>query len=1112
MNPHPVSSVLRPWVLRWILLPVLVAALSTQPRPALGACPGFLRGDCTSDARLDISDPIRLLNALFINADTLLPCRDACDSDDNGALEITDAVAALDFLFRGGRAPAEPFLGCGLDPTADDLECASPPRRCENGAPAIISTPQGTARVGEVFAYRVEAVDPEGRPIAYELADAPGGVLLDRETGRLRWTPVRAQVGVERFRVHARDPCGDSDEQSFDVAVLAAAPAVLILRPRPGSIVNTRSPDFLAEFQGAPQLASVSVTLDGVALDGGFLPLLTGVAGTLSELRDGEHVLTVSFRDLSGAPANAAARFVVSTGGSTTRVIGRVLDPETDEGIPGVEVFFDEDPVNVARSDAAGAYEITSPPPGPAMHLNFVPACFLEGREFCYPRYKRPVPVIAGATYEADPCYLPRIYPTVTFADLAAAGIFDCTASRFLRRYDLHNRSLDVTLHIAAGTHVTFVDGRPPCEHFLSITQVDEDKAPSNLPAELDPFLLITVQPTGMRFWSGPPGEESPLQLPVTFPNPERYAPGNEFQLFSVDHDTGEFTVMGRMVVPADDSAHLVTIEGGLEGGSWHCTCPPDLDFDFSFESGDPCPGESVNPDVELESGFVREYYDLPATWLFDRPQRRRLVYWSGSVLENRVVTTRVRIPLISAVPRWITSRPFLSGGLALGDPVWFDSSGFREDRDVAAVSPYVVDTTGLPDGLHDYEMEVTNVFGESGRSSRVPGQFAVLRRHEGPFGRGWALEDDDRLIASSEGWVLVVEGSGEMHRFLPSERVEPPAEAPFLLAATQEVTEPGSVATVAVLLSNTAAVEGFSFGLAHDPSVVDAAGVRPGAALAARNDGAGPDFFFTSEDPSGVVVAAVVSTDAPFDALLPGTRQEIALADYATSAGAETGAVTEVAFTGALGPLAVPVVLSTGGRDVEPEARSGSVGIGARPLDLVSFSNDFSRIVKTPGGYRRVHPDGSTDVFDRAGRITRRTDRHGRPTTYERDADGQITAIVDPSGQRTELAYAAGRVMAITDAAGRTTRLTYEGSDLVAVTDPTSATVHYGYDGRGLLVSTTDADGRTNEHEYDRYGRYRRTGSPMAARSFSSLGTSAASPRDSAALRRSHWRRKGWS
>ena len=83
----------------------------------------FVRGDVNADSSLNIVDPVLILNHLF--GRKIPPCLDAADSDDNGALEITDAVYLLNSLFLGGPAPAQPFPSCGLDSTTDELTCAS---------------------------------------------------------------------------------------------------------------------------------------------------------------------------------------------------------------------------------------------------------------------------------------------------------------------------------------------------------------------------------------------------------------------------------------------------------------------------------------------------------------------------------------------------------------------------------------------------------------------------------------------------------------------------------------------------------------------------------------------------------------------------------------------------------------------------------------------------------------------------------------------------------------------------------------------------------------------------------------------------------------------------
>ena len=49
---------------------------------------------------------------------------EAADADDNGSLQLTDAVFVLLFLFSGGDAPAAPGpFECGSEAGAVDLGC-----------------------------------------------------------------------------------------------------------------------------------------------------------------------------------------------------------------------------------------------------------------------------------------------------------------------------------------------------------------------------------------------------------------------------------------------------------------------------------------------------------------------------------------------------------------------------------------------------------------------------------------------------------------------------------------------------------------------------------------------------------------------------------------------------------------------------------------------------------------------------------------------------------------------------------------------------------------------------------------------------------------------------
>lgn len=81
----------------------------------------FRRGETTGDGQLNIADPIRILDWLFLGG--VLDCVEAADTNDSGTIEITDAVVLLEYLFSGTAVPSAPFVTCGADPTKDRLGC-----------------------------------------------------------------------------------------------------------------------------------------------------------------------------------------------------------------------------------------------------------------------------------------------------------------------------------------------------------------------------------------------------------------------------------------------------------------------------------------------------------------------------------------------------------------------------------------------------------------------------------------------------------------------------------------------------------------------------------------------------------------------------------------------------------------------------------------------------------------------------------------------------------------------------------------------------------------------------------------------------------------------------
>jgi hypothetical protein len=87
----------------------------------------FHRGDSDDNGQLQLTDAVRILGFLFLGG---IPptCLDAADADGNNQLQLTDAVRILGFLFLGGAAPSPPGpppAACGLDSDETHLGCSS---------------------------------------------------------------------------------------------------------------------------------------------------------------------------------------------------------------------------------------------------------------------------------------------------------------------------------------------------------------------------------------------------------------------------------------------------------------------------------------------------------------------------------------------------------------------------------------------------------------------------------------------------------------------------------------------------------------------------------------------------------------------------------------------------------------------------------------------------------------------------------------------------------------------------------------------------------------------------------------------------------------------------
>jgi hypothetical protein len=83
---------------------------------------------------VDIADAAAVVSFLFLTGSWKFNpmCLDACDCNDDGRVDLADAICILQYLFQFGRFPPAPGPGIdtegnetpeGPDPTEDKLDC-----------------------------------------------------------------------------------------------------------------------------------------------------------------------------------------------------------------------------------------------------------------------------------------------------------------------------------------------------------------------------------------------------------------------------------------------------------------------------------------------------------------------------------------------------------------------------------------------------------------------------------------------------------------------------------------------------------------------------------------------------------------------------------------------------------------------------------------------------------------------------------------------------------------------------------------------------------------------------------------------------------------------------
>ncbi len=261
----------------------------------------------------------------------------------------------------------------------------------------------------------------------------------------------------------------------------------------------------------------------------------------------GVNLVEAGFEGLAELPVTFAITGAVPGSEAETAVAGLVLDNQ-DDPVPGVTLAIEDTDLE-AVSDAQGRFRIAGVPVGT---VKLEVDGTTTSRPGTWPRLEFHFTTVSGVDNSLG---MPiRLLPI----DVAGGKLVGGPEAVVIQMKGVPGATLTV-----APNSVTFPDGSRVGT--VTFTQVHADKVPMIAPMGSNFTVAFTVQPPGTRF--DPPAA-------VTLPN-IGLPPGSEVDLFSFDHDIGEFLTVGTATVTPDGRLLRSNPGVGITKAGWAGGVPP---------------------------------------------------------------------------------------------------------------------------------------------------------------------------------------------------------------------------------------------------------------------------------------------------------------------------------------------------------------------------------------------------------------------------------------------------------------------------------------------------------------------------------------------------------
>lgn len=442
-----------------------------------------------------------------------------------------------------------------------------------NGQTATIGAP--LAQSLKVRLLEASGAAAVGKSVTFTIVQNDGTLAAGTTTGRelavttnslgeasVNWTlGHRAGAGNNRVRAVA---AGYAGVVEFAASATAGTPAMVVvdMGNNQYGVSNETLPRPLVAVVvdgGSNRLANVPVTFSAISGSGSINGLQSVIVNTDS---DGRALVKPRLGPGSGYDNNTFAATVAGVAqGAVFKATGRAAGPAADTAISGVVLDNSNVPIQgvsiridqtsrSTQSDARGQFSFANAPVG---YVKLIVDGSTAQRAGTWPMLEFIMYTNSGQNNTIGmPVYLLPI-------DVTRGVQVTETTGGTLTLPELPGFSLK----IAPGSALFPSGSRAGT---ISATLVHNDKVPMTPGFGQQPKFIVTIQPPGVHF--DPPAA-------LTVPNVDGLAPGEVTEMYSFDHDLGQFVAIGTGAASEDGTTIASDPGVGIIKSGWHCSGNP---------------------------------------------------------------------------------------------------------------------------------------------------------------------------------------------------------------------------------------------------------------------------------------------------------------------------------------------------------------------------------------------------------------------------------------------------------------------------------------------------------------------------------------------------------